>query len=369
VPEKLYKLTINGKTTLEELLYKVKCTRRMYKCKERWSRSELNKWTGLDQASIAKVVEAVEDMSRPDPLNSPVEEGTLLTLFQEIYRKLGQSKSEKELQSCEFWKEWLEDRGSNLSINSINKRPEKLVKLLTTLDYVAQSGQFNTRIGKDCTPLACFMPTPCPSTQKWAIHCLAQQIPNQNNAIRIPLIDVSRHPIRLGNIDLLWDEIAKKLKVERQYVFRSLSQSLLNRPLIIALHNFGQDPDITPQNVIEEFWMPLLNEIPCRTPNSRIVLLMADVEGQFIDTSECHCTMKLPILNSITQLNVEDWLMSEKVKEWWVHEFDNHKNWRSNLDVKFPTWRWDNPSKILDRLCHAFELENGAQSLHKKWEW
>jgi hypothetical protein len=72
-------------------------------------------------------------------------------------------------------------------------------------------------------------------------------------------------------------------------------------------------------------------------------------------------------LNSITKLNVEDWLMRENVKEWWAPEFG--KTWRSNLDVKFSTWRWDNPSKILDRLCDAFELENGVQSLHKKWEW
>jgi hypothetical protein len=274
VPEPTYKLTYDGKVALSQLLHEARCPRRIRSGKEIWNRTKLKELIKIDEDSIRKVVEAAENLSRPESLNFPVYEQTLIQIFQRLYQRSGIPRSDEELRGCGFWKKWVEVRENDLSIN---KRPEELVKLLTTLDYVAQSGQFNTRIGQDCTPLACFMPTPCPSTQRWAIHCLAEQIPNQKKAIRIPLIDVSRHPIRLGNIDLLWDEIAKKLKVERQHVFRTLSQSLLNRPLIIALHNFGQDPDITPQNVIEEFWMPLLNEIPCRAPNSRIVLLMADV--------------------------------------------------------------------------------------------
>jgi hypothetical protein len=364
VRELTYKLTDKGKRALKQLLFKVKCPTRMHLGKEIWSRSELKRWTGLDQATIVEIVASVENFNRPDSLNFPVEEETLLKIFQKLYQKLGCDKSAIDLASCELWEEYTEVRTNDLSIAS---RPEKLVKLLNTLDYVAQSGQFHTKISLDCTPLACFMPTPCLSTQKWAIHCLVRQIPNHNQAIRIPLIDVSQHPIRFGNIDLIRDEIAKKLKVHKRDVSQSLSQSPLNRPLIIALHNFGKDPDISPQNVIDEFWIPLLNEIPCRTPKSRIVLLMADVEQQFVDTSECQYTIKLPILNSITQLNVEDWLMSQDVGEWLVDEFG--KTWRTGLDKKFPTWRWDNPSKILDRLCHAFDLENGAQSLHKKWEW
>lgn len=366
MPKPTYRLTKDGKTALEQLLQDTHCPTQNNSSsgQKKWVRGTISKWVDVGEDAIRKIVDAVENTDRPDSLNFPVQEHLLIKLFQGLNQKLGRSKSEEDLRSCVYWKECPEVRVNN---RSIDKHPEKLVKLLTTLDYVDQSGRFNTRIGQDCTPLACFMPTPCPSTQQWAIHCLTQKIPNHARAIRIPLIDVSRHPMRLGNIDLLWEEIAKKLKVERRDVFHSLSQNVLTRPLIIALYNFGKDPDVTPQNVIEEFWIPLLAEIPCRTPNSRIVLLMADVERQFVDTSEFHCAIKLPILNSITQLNVEDWLISENVKEWWVPEFGN--TWRSNLDVKFPTWRWDNPSKILDRLCHAFELENGAQSLHKKWEW
>jgi hypothetical protein len=364
VPEPTYRLTYKGKVDLRQLLYDVRCPRRISCGKEIWSRSKINLWTQLDQDSIRKVVKAVDDLSCPDSQNLPVHERTLIQIFQRLYQKLGQSKSEEDLRSCGFWKEDLQDRANNLSID---KRPEKLARLLTTLDYVTQSRQFMTRIGQDCTPLACFMPTPCPSTQKWAIHCLAQQIPNYTQAIRIPLIDVSGHPMRFGNIDLLRDEIAKKLKVDSQNISRSLSQNILNRPLIIALYNFGENSDISPQDVIEKFWIPLLTEIPRRTPNSRIILLMADVDRSFVGTSECHGAIKLPILNMITQLNVEDWLMSENVRDWWVPEFG--RTWRSNLNVQFRNWIWDNPSRILDRLCHAFELENGVQSLHKKWEW
>jgi hypothetical protein len=357
VPEpthKLYRLTKDGKIDLDNLLYQVKCRKRWLHGREMWNRTELHDWTGLDEASINKVVKAVDPDSRCK-VHAPVQERILLQLFQKLYKRTGISKSKQDFAG--LWEEYPEDRP--------NKRPEELANFLTTLDYIDQSSKFDTRINRDYIPTAFFIPTPCTSTQKWAIHRLGRLIPNHDRAIRIPLIDVSSHPMRF-NIDLLWDEIAQKLKVDRSDVLRVLSQQNVNRPVIIALHNFGADPDLTPQDVIEEFWNPLVEAIPIRTAGSRIILSIADIDEQF-SSCKCNRVIKLPPLNniSITQVHVENWLNSPDVRKWCNDEFGKH--WQPQTIANLSTWQWNKPSKILDCLCLEFGLKNGAQSLHKKW--
>jgi inactive STAND len=366
VPAPTYRLKPTSIPTLRELLEQVRCPIRSIGGKRSWDRSWLERNTGLTTESVRKIVQAVDpwldeesQFTNTSRLTIPVEERTLVKLFIELYRLTGVTRSESEIQKSRLWEE-----NENIQTSS---HPDELVVLLEDLDYVNQSNVFTNRISQNYAPMAFLIPAPCISTQKWVIHRLAQKVNNNERAIRIAIANVESHPIGLGDIDRIWTVIGERLKVQGKDVIKHLSQATVNKPLIISLYNFGEDPILTPQHVIDEFWMPLVRQIPNRTARTRIVLLIAD---RYVPINDSDHVLSLPPLDEITQIQVEDWLGSTAVSKWCTGEWGAH--WTRNLiDRGFPAreWPWDKPGQILNRLCVEFEMENGLQNLQKKWEW
>lgn len=365
MPEATYRLTRKGKTKLKALLEGRKCPKRTSNGQEIWNRSWLHKQTGLDHGTIKKIVKAVDPSAPGDSVSGSVQESTFIQLF----CKLGCLESESELKASRYW---IQVETTN---DTITHRPEHLAKLLRILDYKKQQREFEDHL-ENFDAAAFLITAPCDRSQRWAIHHLAYKINNCDRAVRTPLIDVSTHQIRQGNLDVLWRELAAKLKIlsdDPADILAKLSQTAARRPLIIALYNFGAE-DLTPCDVIRDFWEPLIANLSIVRPTSRrsqIILLMADCN---IDIDESGSIKPLSSLDAITLEDVKNWLHKDEVSQWCRQEF-NHR-WvdtfiqkNCQLECHDNPWNWGNPGKVLDRLCFEFGLENGIESLRRKWEW
>jgi hypothetical protein len=372
VPESLYQLNRDGKRKLQELLTDLECPTRQDRNREIWNRTWLSNKTGLDCDPIKRIVKAVDPSAKRDDFGLPVQKSSLIQLFTKLLKLQGIEKKESEL--CRFWKEF------ETTSDTIAHRPEKLATLLRTLDYAQQQYIFEQSLRQSSGTSAFFIPTPCIRTQRWVINRLAHSINNAERALRTPLINVEKHPIRADGVDALWAELAKKLKsgsqkqIKREEVLQKLCQMTQNRPVIIALYNFGEE-DLTPQDVIEEFWLPLIEGLSTsssRSVRSRIVLLIADSN---ICSHQANSLTLLPSLNSITKGDVEEWLLdSQTVYRWCRNEFK--QGWVENfIATEICHWKWNPPEKVLppgkvlDKLCFGFGLINGVIDLQRKWEW
>jgi inactive STAND len=362
VPE-LYCLTHVGKKELKRLLTaRDDCKRRQERGQQIWNRSDVEEATKLNRDTVRRILPAVDPSAKPDDRGLPVQKSKLVQLFQ----KLGSRRSEADL--CEYWEKQDE------SVN-ITQRPKQLATLLRQLDYERQTAQFKEELKKSPGVAAFLIPAPCDRSQQWAINRLVFDFNNIDRALRTPLINVGTHAIRFHGVDELWRQLAEKLKVKnyssdkQNEVLRQLSQTT-GRPVIIGLYNFGQDSALSPQDVIIEFWLPLIRALstaPSRTARSRIALLIAD--GQIPDCQANHVTSLLP-LTAIESSDVEDWLGEKDVYRWCCEEFG-----RGGIEKKIQhdrsegKWRGSSPGYVLDQICFSFGLNNGIQDLRRHWEW
>lgn len=375
MPEPTYRLNHEGKQKLKTLLdgmtnkpdRRGRPPIRTVQGREIWNRSLVAYFTGLDRDSIQKVLPAVDPSAGPHDFGLPVHNSTLVQLFSGLCARQTAEKLCPESAKWPFWEQY-EEAGT------ISKRPERLATLLRSLDYVEQQSQFDQALRASPGMAAFLIPTPCYRSQQWAINRLAYSCNNADKALRLPLINVDKHRIRVFGVDELWCQLAEKLKIKnydqscRDEVLRKLGQEAKNRPAIIGIYNFGEDHALTPQDVIEQFWVPLLTALstPPRTVRSQIVLLIADRDIPAYSAS--HVTHLSPL--SIKSQDVATWLGEDEVYRWCCSEFE--KKWVDDLmnnGCSGTQWEWGNPGKILDRLCFTFQLPNGIHDLRRKWEW
>jgi inactive STAND len=366
VPESTYRLNHSGKKELRLLLSNHRgCRYRASHGQQIWNRTDVEAVTGLKRDTVGRILPTVDPSAKPDDLGLPVQESTLIQLF----RKLGSRRSEADL--CKYWDKQKEQ---DESVN-ITQRPKQLATLLRQLDYEHQAAQFKEGLKPSPGVAAFLIPAPCDLSQQWAINRLVFDFNNIDRALRTPLINVGTHAIRFHGVDELWRQLAGKLKIKnvasarRDEVLRQLSQTI-DRPVIIGLYNFGQDSALSPQDVIIEFWLPLIRALstaPSRTARSQIALLIAD--GQIPDCQANHVTALLP-LTAIESSDVEDWLGKKEVYRWCCGEFG-----RGAIEKKIQNdrsegkWRGSSPGYVLDQICFSFGLNNGIQDLRRHWEW
>jgi hypothetical protein len=244
------------------------------------------------------------------------------------------------------------------------------------LDYEHQTAQFKEGLKESPGVAAFLIPAPCDRSQQWVINRLVSDFNNADAAFRTPLINVGTHAIRSNGVDELWRQLAEKLKVKnytpakRDEILRNLCQQTRNRPVIIGLYNFDKDYELTPQDVIVEFWLPLIQELsmaPPRTARSRIVLLIADNE---IPDCQVHPVTALSQLRGLQSTDIEDWLGKEDVHKWCHEEFGpGYIEKKIQNACSEGKWRWSSPGHILDQICFSFDLKNGIQDLRRHWEW
>lgn len=363
---KSYQLNLDGKKELKALLEASGCRVRDLSGIKIWNRSDLAKKLGLNRDTLGKILQAVDPSATLNDFGEPVLEGTLIKLF------TGLKCSTEESSLSKFWIEAEDD--------TIGHRPEQLARLLRSLDYTEQQAEFYRYLTNSNGAAAFLIPTPCVHTQRWAIHHLAYKIKNRNKAFRIPLIDVQEY-VGLGDTEFLWRHLATKLRIRYQptdavkdKILQILSKPKKNIPVIISLYNFANNDEYTPEDVIQDFWIPLLQKTSKIPITSRIVLLIADNKFNIPN----HIGLEVGTVNMLQSLefrsiDVEEWLNDPSVKSWYCNQYD--AKWREDFlenRVKNETpenrWPWDNPGKILHLICKAFKLKEGVVGLKKTWE-
>jgi hypothetical protein len=357
---------------------------------ESWNRTWFSERMPLTRDTVIKIVKVVDPSYNQFDFADVLEEDSLATFFVMLQaladnlRQAGESPrvtgfilSETELfrrkqslisQKCGYW----DIPKKHSDKNDIVHRPEQTMAMLRALDYGNQQFGFSEALKKSSGFAAFLIPAPCARSQLWAIDRLSHSINNQARITRIPLFNVSQDPIRSRGMDELWKQLGIKLDVSQndQRSQEKIKQKLLRskRPVVIALYNFGEE-DITPHEVIESFWEPLISgaENPSKDMRSQVILLMADGKA---DTYKANGVEPLKPLHSIAHQDIKAWLADDVVNRWLGGSNFTvlERKKFTDLVTKEEEWVKCSPGKVLDKICFGLGLTNGAEDLHRKWK-
>jgi nitrogen fixation protein len=383
-PRSTYVLTDTGKKKLEALLEKVfevksEVKFRTWKGGKIWNRTTVRSWCGVSEDTLQKVLTAVDPGAAHWDRGENIEEKKMVDLFGGLYRESGlpldgkvgdaiTNKVIKENLVGREGKEILRNCWQLYTPEPSSKCPVKLAGMLRSLDARDQQKAFQDALEPGANQ-AFLLSAPCSDSQQWLLDCLTWDPEYFKEAHRVQLC-VNSHQIRQGDFNVLWVELRKKLRQKTKAdTIKALSDC--DRPVLISLYHFGDKSCITPADVMEKFWLPLLEELPDyasrRLTGGRIVLLLADWN---VERYEMPKDLHLPALKEISQKDVKSWFSGNSVREWGHLELDDPQ-WVANFLKKgfSKEWTWQEPGKVLDQICFTLGLTNGVEDVLKKWEW
>jgi hypothetical protein len=254
------------------------------------------------------------------------------------------------------------------SVPSRVKIDREIVDLFWNLDY-KQERTFEDALEQNTQCASFSIAAPCEITQKWILNRLMRQIPNIDDALIIPAINLSRNPIR-HNFNLFWEELSIHLQTEpmQDAVIRELCYMDVDYPIILIIYNFQETQDAQ-RNIAKYFWKSVNQEIVNsnkRTEGSRLILFFVDrcspvyTSNQIID---------LAPLQNITSSDVRAWLHKPVVLNWWQSQFE--RNFANDLISECFNKKNNSsaPRSILDQICLKFGLENGIVEIEESWKW
>jgi hypothetical protein len=389
-PKSLYRVTSKGKKELQRLINELEkqglVSTRRQQGKKTWPRQWFADRMPLDRETVTKIVRladpSTEQFDYGDSLEQdswakffvmlqalvahPQQARTSTRLLGLILNEIDLLSKTQRLISAEY-RFWAVPESQNEIVN----RSEPVATMLRTLDYGGQQFEFSEALKESSGFAALLIPAPCARSQLWAIDRLSHSINNQGRIMRIPLFNVSKDPIRSRGVDELWKQLAIKMSVEqrdqasRDKIKEKLSRT--KRPVLIALYNFGEE-DITPREVIKDFWEPLTEGTmkPSRNMRSQVVLLIADCRA---DSYHIDGIKPLKALQTIAQSDIKDWFAEDIVDAWVRNELGQAKRQElEELSAAAAEWNCS-PGKVLDKICFNLGLNNGAEDLQRRWQW
>jgi hypothetical protein len=380
VPKPTYVLNSDGRRELKHLVKKVCKKPRRSEESWIWSRSDVGRKCSLSRGSVEKVLQAVdpgksydsefylEECGGLSPKHPPVEEDIMIALFEGLYLSMGKSLAEHFGESLESFRGKADEEKKYLRklIDSClgrqvywtefkpepdgRRTPKQTAELLRWLDAAAQREEFRLAIAGQL-PLVVGVSVPCVGSQRWLIDCLINT-PKYLEKRHWLKIQVSEHPVRFDPTNLIGALCGKLNCKSEEVLWQKLKQA--NRPLIISLYDFGQASDVTPEDVVREFWVPLREKLEQQKVSSQIILLMADY-----NLASDSLVESLTPLSSISQ---------DDVKGWMIDKLDDRDRVDRLLASDF-SWRWGQPGHVLNRVCKdLLGLGNGMVDLYKTWE-
>jgi hypothetical protein len=352
-----------GRKELKHLVQRVCKTPRSWKGGLVWSRSSVCSKCNLTEESVAKVLQSIDPANPFDvksylkedaiisPQHPPVQESVMLALFKGLYKatgialdgKSGDRITDDLLGKQGYWAEFQLDEDARRTL-------KETADLLRCLDASVQRREFNLAIGERKDFIA-GVATPCVWSQQWLIDCLINTPEYLKN-----LLSVKIQVEGCFEMEDLTKAIMEGLHCKSEDdLWRKLREA--NRPLIISLYNFGRSSAVTPQEVVQGFWVPLQEKLNDRKASSQIILLMADynLSGESMEG--------VKPLTSLSSISEDD------VKEWMVRKMGNSHCVNTFLTEGFPPkeWRWGEPGTILNRVCQDLLGLKGLMDLHTTW--
>ena len=261
-------------------------------------------------------------------------------------------------------------RSPSTSVKSSSRSPKNnAVDLFWKLDYKEQERDFVDRLEALESCAAFSVMAPCAITQRWLLNRLIKEIPNHENALRIPPINLSEHPMRL-DFEQFWNDLAQQFKTPpiKDEILKSLCHRQVERPIILTIYRFRKHGP-TQRKIIQEFWEPLtemMNQGPGRSGRSKVVLFLVD---------ECHlnngskAVFELAAFDELLQRDVRLWFESDPVTKWCKKQkFGDRfaEDWIENTVLKEDS---ENPSLIFNQLCTRFQVGHDGMDIQDVWKW
>jgi hypothetical protein len=365
VPKPTYVLNSDGRRELKRLVKKVCGKPRRSKGALIWNRTTVHNRLKcqLREEAIEKILKAIdpgesydsdcylEECDGLSPNHPPVQESSLISLFKGLYRatgfglegRYGENITDEFLTRQKLWEPSKQKVVEGRTL-------KETAELLRCLDASAQRGKFELALAEAIGGQRNFVAgvaVPCVWSQRWLIDCLINTPRCLENLLSVK-IQVSEICFEMADVE---QAVLDGLKCQSEDdLLRKLQRT--NRPLIIALYNFGPSEAVTPQEVVQKFWEPLQRKLGDRKASSQIILLMVDYN---LSSESIEGVKSLPSLSSISEDDVKVWMVSKMGRIPSVNEFSPDK------------WRWGEPATILTRVCQDLLGLKGLIDLEKMW--
>jgi hypothetical protein len=240
--------------------------------------------------------------------------------------------------------------------------------LFWELDYKHQERKFNDRLNEFGSCAAAFsVVAPCETTQRWLLNRLMKNIPNRQNAVVIPPMNLHKHPMQFEEF---WIDLAQNVgtQPQKEEILRNLCHSQIERPVILTIYGF-RDVGPIQKKIIQEFWEPLtgmMNQGSRRSGRSRVVLFLVD---QCRPNYDSPSIVPLDPFDTILPNDVKTWSDSDVVTDWCKKQKFGDQwadDWIESEDRKDD---WENPSLIFTQLCTKFKLGEDCMDIQDVWKW
>ena len=260
--------------------------------------------------------------------------------------------------------------GKTASLRSSRRSSkDNAADLFWHLDYKHQERDFIDRLEALEFCAAFSVVAPCEMTQRWLLNRLKKKIPNRQNALVIPPMNLSQHPMQC-NFEEFWIDLSQQIgtQPQKEEILKSLCHSQVERPIILTIYGFRDFGPIQ-KKIIREFWEPLtgmMNQGSRRSGRSRVVLFLVD---QCRPNYDSLSIVPLEPFDELLQKDVKIWFESDAVAKWCKKQKFGDRSGENWIDHEVPKDDWENPSLIFDRLCTKFQLGHDGMDIQDVWKW
>ena len=203
-----------------------------------------------------------------------------------------------------------------------------LYKALLKLGYQQQAELFLRAI--DTESAAAFLIHGLPEFgQRWLLNRLVGEYLPLHTVSKVVPIDFSR-TARRSDVTACWREVGKRLNLSsREITATAVADGVyhwwLNQDVIFVLHDVNIMPEASVQNLIEQFWLPLIQRIQMASreeSDRKLLMFLVDYEGKAaqwqlpwvekLDASwDPRKPIKPPQLQEFTNQELMNWIVAQ----------------------------------------------------------
>ena len=203
-----------------------------------------------------------------------------------------------------------------------------LYKALLKLGYHQQAELFLRAI--DTESVAAFLIHGLPEYgQRWLLNRLVEEYMPLHIVSKVVPIDFSRIA-RRNDVDACWREVGKRLNLRgRETTATAVADGVyrwwLNQDVIFVLHDVNIMPEPAVQNLIEQFWLPLIQRVQMAgrgESDRKLLMFLVDYEGKAeqwhlpwvekLDASwDPRKPIKPPKLQEFTSQELMNWIVGQ----------------------------------------------------------
>ena len=173
-----------------------------------------------------------------------------------------------------------------LTATVVEPTQAKVHQALLKFNYIRQKKQFTPILNHQKKAGAFLLSDSSEDEIRWLMHRLVCHLPHsqQKKKADISIQEVSEKLNIPFDISQIWRQVgaqvAKKNTASQYLIKNSLKQALQSHNVLIILRDVAYEEEGFAKKVLQEFWHPLLQDLPDHAP-FWLILIMTDSEGEF----------------------------------------------------------------------------------------